>query len=53
MTLGIAAFASESVYQGRRLLWLRIPYEAIGDAARIYLLSLPLFALASLFEFLM
>jgi hypothetical protein len=31
---------------------LRIPYEAIRDAGWIYMISLPLFAIASLFEFM-
>jgi len=55
VNMGIATFASESRtgYHGARVQWLRIPYEAIRDAAWIYLLSLPLFAVASLFEFMM
>jgi hypothetical protein len=55
VNIGIAAFASENrtVYQGPRIPWLRIPYEAIKDAGWIYLVSLPLFAIASLFEFMM
>jgi len=55
VSLGIAAFASErrTGYHGARMPWLRIPYEALRDAGWIYLLALPLFAIASLFEFLM
>ncbi len=55
VNLGIAAFASESRtgYRGARMPALRIPYEAIRDAGWIYLGSLPLFAIASLFEFMM
>ncbi|MGO9241497.1 MAG: hypothetical protein ACLQBJ_11870 [Bryobacteraceae bacterium] len=55
VSLGIAAFASErrTGYHGPRVPWLRIPYEALRDAGWIYVLSLPLFAVASLFEFLM
>jgi hypothetical protein len=55
VNLGIAAFASESRtgYRGARMPTLRIPYEAIRDAGWIYLGSLPLFAIASLFEFTM
>jgi hypothetical protein len=55
VNLGIAAFASASRtgYAGPRIRWLRIPYEAIRDAGWIYVISLPLFALASLFEFTM
>jgi hypothetical protein len=52
---GIASFANENRtgYHGPRVPWLRIPYEAMRDAGWIYLFSLPLFAAASLFEFLM
>ncbi|MGD0577416.1 MAG: hypothetical protein ABSC08_00655 [Bryobacteraceae bacterium] len=55
VNLGIAAFASESRsgYRGPRMAWLRIPYEAIRDAGWVYVVALPLFAIASLFEFLM
>jgi hypothetical protein len=55
VSMGIAAFAGESRtgYQGPRMPWLRIPYEAIRDAGWIYIISLPLFAIASLFEFTM
>jgi len=55
VSAGVAAFAvdNRTGYQGRRIPWLRIPYEAIGDAGRIYLISLPLFAVASLFEWVM
>lgn len=55
VNMGIAAFASEirTGYEGSRMQWLRIPYEAIGDAGWIYMISLPLFAIASLFEFMM
>jgi len=55
VNLGLAAFRRESRsgYTGRRAPWLRIPYEALRDAGRLYLISLPLFAIASLFEFTM
>lgn len=55
VNLGIAAFASEgrSGYSGPRLLRLRIPHEALRDAGWLYIASLPLFAIASLFEFTM
>ena len=55
VNLGFAAFASESRtgYHGPRLPWLNLPYEAIRDAGWIYLISIPMFAIASLFEFLM
>jgi hypothetical protein len=54
VNIGIAAFASENRtgYQGPRIQWLRIRYEAIRDAGWIYMISLPLFAIASLFEFM-
>jgi hypothetical protein len=55
VNLGIAAFAKPrwTGYTGRRVPWLMIPFEAIGDAAWIYLIALPMFVGASLFEFLM
>ena len=53
VSLGFAAFTRRGriVYPGRRVRWLLIPYEALGDAGWIYLVSLPLFAIASVFEF--
>jgi hypothetical protein len=53
VNIGFAAFASSrrTGYRGPRMRWLQIPYEAIRDAGWIYLTSLPLFAIASLFEF--
>jgi hypothetical protein len=55
VNLGIAAFAGidRTGYTGPRMRLLQIPYEAIRDAAWVYVISLPLFAIASLFEFLM
>ena len=55
VNLGIAIFARPAWtgYQGRRVRWLRIPFEAIGDAGWICLIALPMFAIASLFEFAM
>ena len=55
VNIGIAAFASESRtgYHGPRMPLLRIPYEAIRDAGWVYMISLPLFAVASVFEFMM
>jgi hypothetical protein len=52
--MGIAAFAGgdRTGYNGPRIRFLQIPYEAIGDAACIYAISVPLFAIASLFEFM-
>jgi len=55
VNIGIAAFAREerTGYSGRRMPHLRIPYEAIRDSGLIWIISLPLFAFASLFEFVM
>ena len=55
VNLGIASFASpdRTGYRGSRLSWLKIPHDALADAAWIYLIALPLFAAASLFEFTM
>jgi hypothetical protein len=55
VALGFAAFSRRAAaqYDGARMPVLRIPYEAIRDAGWIVLASLPLFALASLFEFTM
>ena len=55
VNLGYAAFLSEkrTGYEGPRVPVLRIPYEAIGDAGWLCLIALPLFAIASCFEFLM
>lgn len=55
VSMGIAAFAGESRtgYKGPRIRWLQIPHEAIRDAGWVYLTSLPLFGIASLFEFMM
>lgn len=50
VTLGIARVRPVGPYDGARVLGL--PVEALRDAARIYLLVIPLFALASSFEFL-
>lgn len=54
VNLGIATFGKRgrSAYQGGRMRWLLIPYEALGDAGWIYLVALPLFAIASVFEFM-
>ncbi len=53
INLGMAAFTrrGRAAYQGPRVRWLLIPYEALGDAGWIYLASLPLFGIASIFEF--
>ena len=52
VNLGIAAF-TQTDYPGARIQWLKLPHAAIADAGWIYLVALPLFAIASLFEFLM
>jgi hypothetical protein len=48
---GLAMFKPPSYYQGGN--WLKIfPKEALLDIARIYAVCIPLFLIASLFEFL-
>ncbi len=48
---GIAMFRPATYYQGEK--WLSIfPAESLRDIARIYILVVPLFVLASLWEFL-
>jgi hypothetical protein len=49
VNMGLAYFRPKSFYQGEK--WLGIPKEAIRDALRIYLIVIPLFLLASLWEF--
>lgn len=49
VNMGLASFRPRSCYQGEK--WLGIPKEAIRDVFRIYLLVVPLFLLASLWEF--
>jgi hypothetical protein len=53
--LGFAAFGKPAWtgYHGRRVRWLLVPHEALMDAGWIYLIALPMFFVASLFEFLM
>jgi uncharacterized membrane protein SpoIIM required for sporulation len=50
VNLGLAFLKPASYYQGAK--WLGIPREALRDVFRIYLLVIPLFLLASLWEFL-
>jgi hypothetical protein len=52
VSAGFASFSKNSVYQGPRVAFLRLPYEAMADAGWICILAAPLFAIASLFEFL-
>jgi len=49
VNLGLAIFRPKPPYHGEK--WLGIPKEAIRDMFRIYLLVVPLFLLASLWEF--
>ena len=49
VNVGLAFYRPRSFYQGEK--WLGIPKEALRDAFRIYLLVVPLFLLASLWEF--
>src|SRR5690348_9869666 len=48
--IGLARARPVGIYAGPKLL--TIPTEALRDAAKIYVLAVPLFALASAFEFL-
>ena len=51
VNVGIAVFRTPPYYEGRK--WFGIfPEEALRDMARIYLLVIPLFLIASLWEFL-
>lgn len=49
VNMGLALWRPKSFYQDEK--WLGIPKEAMRDAFRIYLLVVPLFLLASLWEF--
>ena len=49
VNIGLANFRPKPFYQGEK--WLGMPKEAIRDAFRIYLVAIPLFLLASLWEF--
>ena len=51
VNMGLAYIRPKSHYQGEK--WLSIPQEAIRDVLRIYLLVVPLFMLASGWEFFM
>jgi uncharacterized membrane protein SpoIIM required for sporulation len=49
VNIGLALYRPRSFYRGEK--WLGIPKEALRDVFRIYLLVVPLFLLASLWEF--
>lgn len=49
VNIGLANFKPKTFYQGEN--WLGLSKEAIRDAFRIYLVVVPLFLLASLWEF--
>ena len=49
VNLGIAFFRPKPYYQGDK--WFDLPREAIRDVLRIYVLVVPLFFIASLWEF--
>ena len=49
VNLGLTFYRPRSFYQGEK--WLGLPKEALRDVFRIYLLVVPLFLLASLWEF--
>ena len=51
VNLGLSLYRRKPYYQGKK--WLGISREAIWDALRIFLLVVPLFLIASLWEFLM
>src|SRR5574338_208969 len=51
VNVGIALFRTPTYYEGQK--WLGIfPKEALRDVAQIYLIVIPLFLIASLWEFL-
>jgi uncharacterized membrane protein SpoIIM required for sporulation len=50
VNLGVAFLWPRPAYQGER--WLGLPKEAVRDLLRIYVLVIPLFLVASLWEFL-
>ena len=51
VNVGVALFRTPLYYEGQK--WLGIlPKEALRDVARIYLIVIPLFLVASLWEFL-
>lgn len=49
--LGMSYFKKYPEYQGQKR-WLGYPLEALRDTARVYVLIVPLFCIASLWEFL-
>lgn len=49
VNVGLAYLRPRAFYQGEK--WLGIPREAIRDTLRIYLIVIPLFLVASLWEF--
>jgi hypothetical protein len=49
VNLGIAWLRPATAYRGEK--WLDVPKEALRDAARIYILIVPLFLIASMWEF--
>jgi hypothetical protein len=49
--LGLSYFRPDPAYRGGRKVW-GYPVEALKDVGRVYLLIVPLFLIASLFEFL-
>lgn len=50
VNMGLAYLRPRAHYQGAK--WWGIPKEALRDVGRLYLVAVPLFFLASLFEFL-
>ena len=50
VNLGLALWRPRAAYQGAK--WMGLPREALLDVLRVYLLVVPLFLIASLWEFL-
>jgi uncharacterized membrane protein SpoIIM required for sporulation len=50
INLGLSLWRKQSYYEGEK--WLGFPREAVLDVLRIYAVVIPLFLMASLFEFL-
>jgi hypothetical protein len=50
VNVGMAYFRPSQYYQGEK--WFGLPKEALRDALRIYLIVIPIFLIASLWEYL-
>jgi uncharacterized membrane protein SpoIIM required for sporulation len=49
VNLGLSFIGQTPAYEGKK--WLRLPKEAVRDVLRVYLIVVPLFLIASLWEF--